>query len=164
MLKEIVTKQWFCDLCGKQIEGYFLSPIWEVFRPDGTMDAGSADPQSGDIIGFEVCPDCAKNADRRITDLFRGKEEAETEIPENDENAPKNDAKAGKNDAKAKKRKKKSDLDDGKIAALRRAGWTVAKIADEMGVARGTISKHLKAMNATAFTDELKEDEDEDND
>ena len=38
----------------------------------------------------------------------------------------------------------KKKLDDGKMLALRKAGWTYAKIADEMGCTEQTVSNHLK--------------------
>ena len=37
-------------------------------------------------------------------------------------------------------------IDDGKIAALRRAGWTIKAIAEEIGCSKPTIIKHLKDM------------------
>ena len=40
----------------------------------------------------------------------------------------------------------KKDIDDGKIKALRTAGWTVEQIAEEMKCSPVTIYNHLKAM------------------
>lgn len=40
--------------------------------------------------------------------------------------------------------KKKKVLDMGKVTALRNAGWTLKKIADEMGVSEATIYNNLK--------------------
>lgn len=37
-------------------------------------------------------------------------------------------------------------LDDGKIGALREAGWSLKAIAEEMGCSIQTVSNHLKAM------------------
>ena len=37
-------------------------------------------------------------------------------------------------------------IDDGKIGALRRAGWTIKAIAEEIGCSQPTIIKHLKDM------------------
>ena len=37
-------------------------------------------------------------------------------------------------------------IDDGKVAALRRAGWTIKAIAEEIGCSQPTIIKHLKDM------------------
>lgn len=42
--------------------------------------------------------------------------------------------------------KPKKELDIGKVKALRKAGWTLEKIADEMGVSSPTISKSLKEV------------------
>jgi DNA invertase Pin-like site-specific DNA recombinase len=44
----------------------------------------------------------------------------------------------------------KGELDDGKIKALREAGWSVAKIADEFGCVEQTIYNHLKDMGLPA--------------
>ena len=41
----------------------------------------------------------------------------------------------------------KKDIDDGKIRALFETGhWTVADIADEMGISQATVYNHLKKM------------------
>lgn len=37
-------------------------------------------------------------------------------------------------------------IDDGKIKALRDAGWTTTAIAEEIGCSQPTICNHLKAM------------------
>lgn len=37
-------------------------------------------------------------------------------------------------------------IDDGKIGALRRAGWTIQAIAEEIGCSKPTVINHLKAM------------------
>ncbi|MBQ1292528.1 MAG: helix-turn-helix domain-containing protein [Clostridiales bacterium] len=37
-------------------------------------------------------------------------------------------------------------MDDGKIKALRDAGWTTKAIAEEIGCSQPTICNHLKAM------------------
>lgn len=36
------------------------------------------------------------------------------------------------------------EIDKGKVEALRQAGWSIVKIADEMGVPAAVISYHLK--------------------
>lgn len=38
----------------------------------------------------------------------------------------------------------KKDIDLGKVKALRKAGWTLEKIADEMGCSAQTIANKLK--------------------
>lgn len=42
------------------------------------------------------------------------------------------------------KEKPKKKLDDGKMLALRRAGWSYDKIADEMGCSAQTVANHIK--------------------
>ncbi len=44
------------------------------------------------------------------------------------------------------KNPRRKDLDMGKIKALHDAGWTIAKIADEMHTSSATISKMLKEV------------------
>ena len=51
------------------------------------------------------------------------------------------------------KQGRKTNLDLGKIKALKRAGWPNYKIADEMGVSAPTISYHLKRMESEAQGD-----------
>lgn len=43
-----------------------------------------------------------------------------------------------------KTKKTRKPFDTGKLGALRRAGWSVAKIADEMGVSEQTVRNHMK--------------------
>lgn len=47
---------------------------------------------------------------------------------------------------KAVKGGKKKQLDDGKMLALRKAGWSYEKIADEMHCAPQTVINHLKEV------------------
>lgn len=49
-----------------------------------------------------------------------------------------------KQDAASKKQTTKKPLDMGKVKALRKAGWTLEKIADEMGCSAQTIANKLK--------------------
>lgn len=46
----------------------------------------------------------------------------------------------------AKPKKKKDQFDMGKLQALHEGGWSVAKIADEMGVSQVTIYSKLKEL------------------
>ena len=52
------------------------------------------------------------------------------------------------------KQGRKTNLDLGKIKALKRAGWPNYKIADEMGVSAPTISYHLKHMGSEAKSEQ----------
>lgn len=132
MVKEIVKQIAYCDLCGKEITDSIFSPIWGELKPDGD---GNYD-RDGDIIGVDICGGCKDRAEKRILrDILHPEEKA----TENDKNSEK----------KVKKsygRGHHSNLDDGKIMALRRAGWSMAKIAEEFGVSSVTIGKHIRRM------------------
>ena len=45
--------------------------------------------------------------------------------------------------------KPRQKFDVGKLGALRKAGWSVSKIADEMGVSEQTIRNYMKRENIT---------------
>lgn len=49
-----------------------------------------------------------------------------------------------KPEPKPQKKRKRQPFDTGKLKALRNAGWSVAKIADEMRVAEQTVRNHMK--------------------
>ena len=49
---------------------------------------------------------------------------------------------------KPKGRPVKKNIDTGKVMALRRAGWPITKIADEMGVSVATICYHVKKLES----------------
>jgi len=57
---------------------------------------------------------------------------------------PKKTAPVKKAKTKPKKKTEKQPFDVGKLGALRKAGWSVSKIADEMGVSEATIYKYMK--------------------
>ncbi len=48
--------------------------------------------------------------------------------------------------ASGKERKKKVAVDTGKLLALRKAGWTIGKIADELNVSVSTVCNYLKKL------------------
>ena len=58
--------------------------------------------------------------------------------------APKKDATVPVKADKPSKETKKQGIDHGKIVALHEAGWSTAKIADEMGTTTVTVRNHLK--------------------
>ena len=73
---------------------------------------------------------------------------------ETEENAPEPDRKIVPKQEKAEQKapkqttRKKSSFDVGKLAALWKAGWSVQKIADEMGVSEPTVYKYPKQIGA----------------
>ena len=51
-----------------------------------------------------------------------------------------------KEEPKKQRKTTRKELDMGKVKALREAGWSFEKIADEMGCAPQTIANHLKEV------------------
>ena len=58
--------------------------------------------------------------------------------------APAEEPKPEKKAPDPRKQNNVKELDMGKVKALRNAGWSYSKIADEMGVSVATISNRLK--------------------
>lgn len=48
--------------------------------------------------------------------------------------------------ASGAERKKKITVDTGKLVALRNAGWSMKKIAEELGISEGSVFNYLKKM------------------
>ena len=63
----------------------------------------------------------------------------------------------GKTSQAKKQAKKQAGLDTGKIKALRNAGWSLQKIADEMGCCTQTVANVLSKENTTAPSEEENE-------
>ncbi len=75
------------------------------------------------------------------------KDENGTETEKNFTKTEKNDSKPTKNDEEpTEKRTRASNIDDGKLGALAKAGWSVKDIADEMHISQQTVRNHLKVM------------------
>ena len=82
-----------------------------------------------------------------LSRMFTGKLLVESPDQENPQKIPKEDAeKIPKEKPRKKSSKKRNPVDTGKIGALRKAGWPVAKIADEMGLSQPTIYSYLKKL------------------
>lgn len=86
-----------------------------------------------EVDKLEFCETCGKN----LIDLIMGKAAEQVSDPE-----PKK-AETKKTETKKatpkKEEPKKKELDIPKVRALRAAGWTYAKIADELGVSQTRI-------------------------
>lgn len=74
-------------------------------------------------------------------------EKLNEEIPEEKKNPLNWEIPEEKKPVKAEKAVVKREIDDGKIRALKNAGWSVPKIADEMKCSEVTIYSHLKKMS-----------------
>lgn len=73
-------------------------------------------------------------------------EQPKPEEPEKKPEETKPDKPAEEPKPKKKKKERKSSIDTGKIGALRKAGWSIAKIADEMQITDQTVRNHLKKL------------------
>ena len=116
------------------------------FKPDNYIDiagyaacaaevAGGAVPEPADIIEPAETIMSAPTA----TDQQEDKAEVMAGLKKKCDPAPKTGA-------------RRKALDDGKIRALRKAGWTLEKIAEEMGCAPQTIKNRLDEYKAESAT------------
>ena len=124
-----------------------------LLSSSGFVDDGGASYEAMvyyDVAGYAAC--AAEVAGGAET------EPAETAAPAPmaaDQQEDKAEVMAGlkkKCDPAPKTGARRKDLDDGKIRALRKAGWTLEKIADEMGCAPQTIKNRLDEYKAESAT------------
>ena len=73
--------------------------------------------------------------------------EAEKEADNSDDQEPEASEHDNEKDAKHKKR---VQVDTGKLMALRKAGWSVSKIADELGIGKSTVYNYVMKMQKGA--------------
>lgn len=83
---------------------------------------------------------------RAMTPKEPKEEEPKPEEPEEPKEEPKEEEPAKEPKPKKTKKERKSSVDSGKIGALRKAGWPIAKIADEMQITDQTVRNHLKKL------------------
>lgn len=138
----MIKVEWFCDRCGKLISGsvrvlsvhYYDSDTWE----------GPEDEEEGAHL-CALCFDAVDDAVAAAIYPPKVEDPVPTEAPK-----PK----------KVKAPANKVKLDLGKIAALRRAGWTLEKIGQEMHCSPQTIANHMdEAMAFLANTKGENDDE-----
>lgn len=153
-MREIIFK---CDRCKKvvikpvRLEAWFVNHI-------GSLTDKAYIFNSEESNELELCAECAKALNQFIYPPEpeevpeQDPEEEEPFIPKEITDKLKKDLITDKTEiAKVIKEKKphptKKKLDIGKIRALRDAGWSLKKIADEMGVGSPqTIANHLKEV------------------
>lgn len=113
---------YYCDRCGKQITD-FVRIVYLVTEPveDGDHD---------DLRGPELCKPCS-NEILNITEWM-----VQNPGVRFDNGRP-----TGKLPGREPKNRKK--IDHGKLGALAAAGWTQAKIAEELGVSTATVHKYI---------------------
>jgi hypothetical protein len=146
-MREIIFK---CDRCKKvvikpvRLEAWFVNHIGSLTDKAYIFNGEESNE-------LDLCEGCAK----ALNDFIYPPEEEAEEIPEQDPEededpfVPKKLTDKLKKDLVKEKKphptKKKIDI--GKIRALRDAGWSLKKIAEEMGVASPqTIANHLKEV------------------
>ena len=152
---------YFCDCCGKPLTDTF--PMLVVHH---------VDVEYGDPVDFDYGPDlCTECCDRILPEILKlvVEKEKKSADPEKEYHTkPAKPADKKKQTKDAAYSRQKINLDLGKIAALRRAGWTVAEIADELRVSQSTIHRNLEKAEeflrakeeglADAIEEDLQED------
>lgn len=122
---------YYCDRCGKLIE--------QEVHQIGARFLDSEGLEMDHEYGAELCPACFREIDDMVawmiknpTIHFDGGKQIEQEKPK----------KTHGGDRKTMK------LDLGKMAALRNAGWSYDKIAQEMHCSAQTVSNHMDEAQA----------------
>ena len=144
-MREVIYK---CDRCGRTIDKPVRIEAWYV-NHTGNLTEKAYIFNGEESNELDLCEGCAK----ALNDFIYPPEEEAEEAPEQDSEeeedpfVPKSLTDKLKKDLIKEKKPHptKKRLDIGKIRALRDAGWSLKKIAEEMGVANPqTIANHLK--------------------
>lgn len=154
-----------CDKCGAEIDGDAL--VVGLFNPQ----VGRIEPECSTYDDEHLCPECSAkfsqwmHEDELSEVAEQAAEEADSETPAAEETIAGTDTEPAEDpcdevvdalsaatesaasEVPAKHNStKKLNLDEGKIRALYEGGWSTPKIADEFGVAYGTIANRLRKM------------------
>lgn len=122
----------YCDRCGKMVDGlkYQLAVYW-TSEEDLNLDPWELE------TGADLCRDCYKEIDDMVAFMvknptihFDGGKQIVAE-PE-----------------KPKRTPKKKDLDLGRMAALRNAGWSYEKIAEDLRCSAQTVANRMDEAQA----------------
>ena len=159
-----------CDRCGAEIQlksriGY-VAVNWRAPSDESLM-------YENPYEGYDFCEQCIHDIVEVIDNVVLCQEEDKTEqetpeelarrfvnamkevsAPEPEESE---EAESGSEDAETEPEepkmvkpkgwsREKKDIDMGKLGALRRAGWSVPKIADEFGVSDSVIRRRMKEI------------------
>ena len=129
----------YCDRCGKMVDGlkYQLAVYW-TSEEDLNLDPWELE------TGADLCRDCYKEIDDMVAFMV---ENPTIHFDGGKQIVPKD----------PKKQNNRAKLDIGKIGALLRAGWSMSKIADEMGVSAQTIANHKEEALALLAKQDLAE-------
>ena len=134
----------YCDRCGKQVETTAMMLHTFTYKLPETEDAEDVEE------GAELCEDCYKEIDDMIAFMvknptvhFDGGKQIGTEP---DKPKPKH---GGHN---------KKPLDLGRMAALRNAGWSYDKIAEDLRCSAQTVANRMEEAQAFLAKQNVKED------
>lgn len=119
----MIKKIRICDRCGREIPGGIYYTVTACMIAEHLTKTERS---------FDYCESCGTKV---ITGLEKAVETKDA--PADPEESPK------QAEGKKKGGRPKQKLDLGKVGALYKAGWTIAKIADEMSVGSSTIQRAL---------------------
>ena len=141
----------YCDRCGRKTE--------EPYKIIGhKIDRHTGDYLTDEGGHLDYCRDCFVSIMSRITDNIKGdleevEEDEDDELPfcdpEDDLEEEEPEEEKSKDDPVVKEKIRRrlpieKTFDVGKMKSLRRAGWSLKKIADEMNCAPQTVANKLK--------------------
>lgn len=106
---------WVCDKCGAEIDGE-VALVKIAFSISADEDGEELRTE----YGPELCPKCTEE----LRQYLKTKSTPEPQ-------------------AKPRRKGPRLELDLGKMAALRNAGWSYDKIADELHVSQGTVINRM---------------------
>ena len=136
----------YCDRCGKQIPDksimhQLMTKLVDVL--DVCMSGYAEEEEEEE--GAELCTACFREIDDMVAFMVKN---------------PTIHFDGGKQigEEKPKRTPKKKDLDLGKMAALRNAGWSYRKIADELGCSDVTVSARMEEAQEFLRKQNMKED------
>ena len=124
-----------CDICGK--EATKERPVYNLIWQEQTLDGsdGDLDQVVDGVSEKDICGVCALKAGIVIAEaLQRWMDTKQPEEKKQPETKKPDNWKIGK----------KKNLDEGKMLALRKAGWTYAQIADEVGCTQQTVINRIQ--------------------
>ena len=113
---------YYCDRCRRMIDPLVVNLDFDELEK----------------MSLDLCFDCARELKGVIKQFAVALQDPELETAKETEPEPAPEPKQEKKPAR-----KRIELDLGKIGALREAGWSIGKIAEEIGCSAATIANHL---------------------
>lgn len=135
----------YCDRCGNLIE--------QEVHQIGTRFLDSEGLEMDHEYGAELCPACFREIDDMVAFMVKN---PTIHFDGGKQIKPKSEPKRTNIHHGIKQNRKGLDL--GKMAALRNAGWSYRKIADEMGCSDVTVAAHMEEAQEFLRKQNMKED------